>query len=59
MQDLNSTNFFKNAVGEIARVVQKKGNQIMLDRNLHLSYTPHLKPKVRRIGLANNIGIMV
>ena len=46
----------RNAVGEIAKVTAKNNNQIHLDRKLHLNYKPHLKPKIRRLGMAKDVG---
>lgn len=49
--------FGADAVGEIARVVDKNGNNIILDRSLHHTYDPKLYPMIKRIGLIENAGI--
>ena len=47
----------KDAVGEIAKVISKSGNKLLLDRGLHYSYDPKLSPMIKRIGLVENAGI--
>ena len=50
-------NWAWDAVGEIAQVIGKVNNRLILDRGLHFSYDPKLFPYVRRIGLVKNSGI--
>ena len=46
-----------DAVGEIAKVIDKNGNTLFLDRGLHFTYDPKLFPMIKRIGLVENAGI--
>lgn len=47
----------QQAVGQLLRVTAKNGNQITVDRGLHMNFNPALNPQIRPIGLITDVGI--
>jgi len=47
----------KDAVGEIVRIVNKKGNLLTLQYPLRFTYSAPLQPRIRRFGAVERVGV--
>ncbi|HIF14916.1 MAG TPA: hypothetical protein EYQ86_06220 [Bacteroidetes bacterium] len=47
----------KQSVGEIAQIIAKHKNTIVLDREIHHTFDPKLRPSARKITPIKNIGV--
>ena len=50
-------NWGANAVGEIFKIKDINGNEIIVDRKLHFTYDPKLNPRLKKLIVIENAGI--